>query len=60
VFAGDERWNGLQVPSGERFAWDERSTYVRLPPYFDEMPVEPPPIPELIDARVLALPRRPA
>ena len=41
VFAGDERWNGLQVPAGERFAWDEHSTYVRLPPYFQDMPAEP-------------------
>jgi aconitate hydratase len=54
VFAGDERWNGLDVPGGERFAWDERSTYVRLPPYFDEMPVEPPAIEEIDGARVLA------
>jgi len=55
VFAGDERWNGLQVPSGERFEWDERSTYVRLPPYFQDMPVDPPPVAELDGARVLAL-----
>ncbi len=55
VFAGDERWNGLEVPSGERFAWDEQSTYVRLPPYFADMPVDPPPTSELQDARVLAL-----
>src|SRR5438067_4143052 len=31
VFAGDERWNSLEVPEGDRFAWDERSTYVRRP-----------------------------
>jgi aconitate hydratase len=55
VFAGDERWNGLEVPAGERFAWDERSTYVRLPPYFEDMPGEPQPISELQGARVLAL-----
>jgi aconitate hydratase A / 2-methylisocitrate dehydratase len=55
VFAGDERWNGLDVAQGERFQWDEQSTYVRLPPYFDEMPVEPPQIAELDGARVLAL-----
>jgi aconitate hydratase len=55
VFAGDERWNGLEVPSGERFAWDEQSTYVRLPPYFADMPVDPPPTSELQGARVLAL-----
>jgi len=55
VFAGDERWNGLDVPEGERFQWDEQSTYVRLPPYFQGMPVDPQPIGELSGARVLAL-----
>ncbi len=55
VFAGDERWNGLDVPEGERFQWDEQSTYVRLPPYFEEMPVDPPEVSELSGARVLAL-----
>ncbi len=54
VFAGDERWNGLDVPEGERFAWDADSTYVRLPPYFDGMPAEPEPLAELQGARVLA------
>jgi aconitate hydratase len=55
VFAGDERWNGLDVPSGERFSWDEQSTYVRLPPYFEDMPPEPGLVSELTGARVLAL-----
>jgi aconitate hydratase len=55
VFSGDERWNGLEVPTGERFAWDERSTYVALPPYFQDMPAEPPPVSDVRGARVLAL-----
>ena len=55
VFAGDERWNGLEVPDGERFAWDERSTYVRLPPYFRDMPATPRPVTDVQGARVLAL-----
>ena len=55
VFSGDERWNSLPVPAGERFAWDERSTYVRLPPYFQDMPAEPQPVQDVRDARVLAL-----
>jgi aconitate hydratase len=55
VFAGDERWNGLEVPSGERFAWDEGSTYVRLPPYFEGMPPEPEPVRDVSGARVLAV-----
>jgi aconitate hydratase len=55
VFAGDERWNGLQVPTGERFAWAEDSTYVRLPPYFQDMPAAPEPVRDVKGARVLAL-----
>jgi aconitate hydratase len=55
VFAGDENWNGLPVPGGERFAWDPDSTYVRMPPYFDGMPAEPEPVCDVAGARVLAL-----
>jgi aconitate hydratase len=55
VFSGDERWNGLEVPAGERFAWDERSTYVRLPPYFQDMPSAPEPVSDVDGARALAL-----
>jgi aconitate hydratase len=55
VFAGDERWNSLAVPTGERFAWEEDSTYVRLPPYFEGMPPEPVPVTDVEGARVLAL-----
>jgi aconitate hydratase len=55
VFKGDERWNSLQVPTGERFEWDERSTYVRRPPYFDGMPDQPEPLSDVTGARVLAV-----
>jgi aconitate hydratase A / 2-methylisocitrate dehydratase len=55
VFAGDERWNGLQVPEGDRFAWDPGSTYVRHPPFFDGMPARPEPVADVEGARVLAL-----
>jgi aconitate hydratase len=55
VFAGDEQWQGLDVPSGDTFAWDEASTYVRRPPYFDGMPAQPEPIRDVTDARVLAM-----
>ncbi len=55
VFDGDERWNSLEVPTGEEFAWDERSTYVRRPPFFDDMPREPEALEDIVDARVLAL-----
>ena len=55
VFAGDEHWSALEVPVGQRFAWEESSTYVRKPPYFDGMPREPLPIRDIEGARVLAV-----
>ena len=55
VFDGDERWNSLSVPTGERFAWEEDSTYVRRPPFFDALPREPAPIADIDGARVLAI-----
>ena len=55
VFVGDERWNALDVPAGERFAWDPGSTYVRLPTFFDGMLAEVPPIGDIRGARILAL-----
>jgi aconitate hydratase len=55
VFAGDERWQGLEVPSGDAFEWAEESTYVRRPPYFDGMPKDPAPITNIEGARVLAM-----
>lgn len=54
VFAGDERWRGLDTPEGDVFEWDEESTYVRRPPYFDGMPAEPSPVENIAGARVLA------
>ena len=47
VFTGDERWRALSTPSGDLFAWDPDSTYVRLPPYFDGMPREPAPVEDI-------------
>jgi aconitate hydratase len=55
VFAGDERWQSLDTPEGATFAWDEESTYVRRPPYFDGMPDEPEALTDIEGARVLAL-----
>jgi aconitate hydratase len=55
VFAGDERWNSLVVPEGDRFAWDPESTYVRQPPYFEDLPTEPVPVGDVEGARVLAV-----
>jgi aconitate hydratase len=53
VFTGDARWAALPVPAGERFAWDAESTYVRRPPYFDGMALEPGPVEDIAGARCL-------
>jgi aconitate hydratase len=55
VFDGDERWNSLEVPTGDSFAWDDESTYVRRPPFFEDLPPEPEPIDDIDGARVLAV-----
>jgi len=55
VFAGDERWKGMQVADGQTFDWDDESTYVRRPPYFDGMSAEPTPLADIVGARALAL-----
>ncbi|MFV0425717.1 MAG: aconitate hydratase AcnA [Beutenbergiaceae bacterium] len=54
VFAGDEQWRGLDTPEGETFAWDADSTYVRKPPYFEGMDMQPAPVSNIVGARVLA------
>ena len=55
VFAGDTRWQSLPTPTGDTFAWDPESTYVRKPPYFDGMPATPRPVSDIVGARVLAV-----
>jgi aconitate hydratase len=55
VFEGDERWHSLEVPTGEQFAWDSESTYVRQPPFFTDLPAEPEPLQDIDGARVLAV-----
>ncbi len=55
VFSGDEEWRDLPVPTGERFAWDGWSTYVRRPPFFDGMAREPTAPGDIVGGRVLAL-----
>ncbi|MFC0530707.1 aconitate hydratase [Phytohabitans kaempferiae] len=54
VFAGDERWQSLPTPTGDTFAWDSESTYVRKPPYFEGMAPQPAPVSDISGARVLA------
>ena len=56
VFEGDENWNGLEIPEGDRYEWDEESTYVKRPPYFEGMPAEAPEgFDEITGARAIAL-----
>ncbi|HET8616350.1 MAG TPA: aconitate hydratase [Actinomycetales bacterium] len=55
VFAGDDNWRNLDVPAADMFAWDDESTYVRQPPYFEGMGREPQPLRDITGARVLAL-----
>jgi aconitate hydratase len=55
VFTGDDRWRGLDTPEGELYEWDDASTYVRLPPYFEGMPREPEPVADVQGARCLVL-----
>jgi aconitate hydratase len=54
VFDGDERWRSLPTPTGNVFEWDDESTYVRKPPYFDGMSKTASPVTDISDARVLA------
>jgi aconitate hydratase len=55
VFNGDERWKTLQVPEGDRFAWEPDSTYIRNPPFFDDITLQTTPLSNIAGARVLAL-----
>jgi aconitate hydratase len=55
VFDGDERWRDLAVPEGSRFAWAADSTYVREPPFFEQLPREPAPLADVAGARALVV-----
>jgi aconitate hydratase A / 2-methylisocitrate dehydratase len=55
VFTGDERWRNLKVPTGDRFAWERDSTYIRNPPFFEHITMETAPVVDITGARVLAL-----
>ncbi|WP_323179211.1 aconitate hydratase [Streptomyces longwoodensis] len=54
VFAGDAQWQALPIPTGDTFEWDAESTYVRKPPYFEGMGMDPEPVSDIAGARVLA------
>jgi aconitate hydratase len=53
VYTGDEAWRALESPAGDRYQWDRRSTYVRRPPYFDGLSLEPGAISDVEGARCL-------
>jgi aconitate hydratase len=42
LFEGDDNWKALEIPEGDRYAWDDESTYVKQPPYFEDMPADAP------------------
>ncbi|HTY37517.1 MAG TPA: aconitate hydratase AcnA [Bacteroidota bacterium] len=55
VFDGGKEWQGLPVPTGARYSWDESSTYIKAAPYFEDLPRDPKPVQDIKGARVLAL-----
>ena len=55
VFTGDAHWRALPIPEGDLYAWDDKSTYIKNPPYFEDMPRNPAPLTDLHRLRVLAL-----
>ncbi|GAC1402348.1 MAG: aconitate hydratase AcnA [Candidatus Velthaea sp.] len=55
VFAGDDRWRAMKVPTGERYIWDPKSEYVKQAPYFEGMPAVPAAVKDITGARVLAV-----
>jgi len=55
VFKGDQHWQGIAVEGGQTYAWDDASTYVANPPYFEGLSMDPAPVADIIEARVLAI-----
>ncbi len=55
VFDGDDRWKALPVPTGDLYAWSDDSTYVKNPPFFQDMTLDAPPVRPIAGARVLAM-----
>jgi aconitate hydratase len=55
VFTGDSNWSSIKVPAGKRYTWDEKSTYVKNPPYFEGMTMTPAPLSDISGARALAM-----
>jgi aconitate hydratase len=55
VFTGDEHWRALPIPEGDLYAWDAKSTYIKHPPYFENMPLKPVALGDLQGLRALAV-----
>jgi aconitate hydratase len=55
VYEGDAHWKSMPVPQGDVYQWDPKSTYIKMPPYFENMPKEPAPLADIHGARVLAI-----
>ena len=55
VFEGDARWKAMSVPAGDLYQWNSKSTYIKMPPYFENMPKIAPALADIHGARVLAV-----
>jgi aconitate hydratase len=55
VYEGDAHWKSMPVPQGDLYRWDPKSTYIKMPPYFENMPKNPPALADIHGARVLAI-----
>jgi aconitate hydratase len=55
VFEGDAHWKSMPIPEGDIYKWDAKSTYIKMPPYFENMPKTPPALADIRGARVLAI-----
>jgi aconitate hydratase len=55
VFDGDHRWQALPIPSGDRFVWEDDSTYIAKPPFFEGLAADPPPVTDIEGARALGI-----
>ncbi|WP_375398829.1 aconitate hydratase AcnA, partial [uncultured Sphingomonas sp.] len=55
VYAGDDKWRGIEVAGSDTYTWRAGSTYIANPPYFEGMTMTPPPVTDIVDARLLAL-----
>jgi aconitate hydratase len=55
VFKGDKHWQAIKIEGGQTYDWDADSTYVANPPYFEGLSMEPAPVTDIVEGRVLAI-----